>query len=1714
MFANTPAARSSIRQLAALLMAGVLSLSSTSFSAEFFWDANTGAAGNQNGSGLWNNDPASLNWTPSVAGTNGAWINASDSIANLSASAGYTNPAIGGTITLGENIFLNQLIFGSQAGAYQITPASGTQQLQFDGIAPAIHSDSTQPLTISTGITSTGPLKKTGSGRIILNSPTSLADLNIQNGAVQLNTSGTLPSTTNLTLGTPTTAGTLDVRADQSLASLTFQSRSNATTNLVNIAADTTLTVNGALTNGILDGTSASNTTNTTVSGAGHLIVNTPTANLTVSSGNDTGTSTQLLNLANLEQFTSTTNNIYVGRATTNTSAFASTGRPQSTLVLARNNELTANNLLLGINTQVTSSSFLDLGTTNTLNINTIVAGGGRSIGTMRFTAGTINPTLTLRGQTGGTSRTNIFVADSRNASSLSTTGGSSTSEGHLNFTGGTVDLLIDNLNLALGGTDNGGFNGGAYGKAIGTFTFGGTDSSVDINHLNLGIAVSTNLVAANSPDPVTTTEATFTMNGGFLVVNNSMTLGISQDPDSGNQQAITSTFNLNAGVASINSDIILGSHQSSGTGPITATLNLNGGQLSINGDIVRGDTNTIGTVNLNGTHLNLNNHAIGDAINPVTLNLQSGLLSNLSELNGGADLVKTGPGTLILSGTNTHTGNTVIENGRLLVDTTTALQNTAGIDVRSGGTFDFNDRLGGTLTLSALTLADGSAIGAQLGSATGSIQTAAVVQTATNAQIAVNIHHNGPTPPPASSVILDAAGGLTANGATYSLGIVYNNTDFTVAIVASPTQITANTTAAGPLTAAYWKGGFTPANNVWSASNGSTLSNWSATIDGATDTGLVPGAMTDVYFSATTSTLPATTVLGADMTFKTLNISTATPLTLDDAENSLTLTGDPAITVANTSGAVTLNTNLFLTSAVPTLHVDNTAGLTLTGLFFADSATTITKTGTGTLFLTPTFTDHSAKFNITGGTLAINSATALGVAPVAFTADQLRLDNGTLRALASFRIDDPTRGITLGSQGGTFQVDAGSTLGIDTTITSTGTLIKTGLGTLEITETVTSTGGTTLRAGTLSLIGANNTLPSNRAITFDAATATLNLNNTSQTVSSLTFNTHTGIGAMNLAITGNGGTLINNNNSTATQFFTADQAKPLNVDMNGLSTYTHNGSSQIFSIGLNAGPAAHFANGTTAVSTVRLAQTNTITASSIRLGDNVGSSGGGLSTLLLGQTNTLNANSFMISNSRSSGVIRFADNLIDPTVTIRATNGTSAVSSWTMGTLNNFENSTWTSTANFTGGTLNALITTLALGSVNDRQGTLNATFTMDRGLMTVTSLNMGFTSGTDTRNPGIRAVNSVFNLIGDGTLNIATLTMARNTANVANASSNPDATATFNVSAGTANIGSGGILIGRADTTGYDSIATLNLTGGTVNVSGNIVKENTGVGNVNSTIRLQGATLNLNGNNIGDASRPIDNLIFINGTLQNIAQINGGGAISKTGGTDDTLILAGTNTFTGATNVNGGRYLVHGTHSGGGSYTIASGATLGGDGSVSLATGQSIQFLANATLIAGDGSGPASHLSLTTSLSGSSLFDDASLVQLRILADPGSGGTDHSLDLTTADTLNFNGNVNLNLADLQVLDPLGLALGFVEGDTWRLFDWDDVATAGFGTANNVFGDFFLPTLNSGFIWDTSQLYTDGTITVAVPEPGRALLLFIGLTLPLLIRRRHRAQD
>ncbi len=280
---------------------------------------------------------------------------------------------------------------------------------------------------------------------------------------------------------------------------------------------------------------------------------------------------------------------------------------------------------------------------------------------------------------------------------------------------------------------------------------------------------------------------------------------------------------------------------------------------------------------------------------------------------------------------------------------------------------------------------------------------------------------------------------------------------------------------------------------------------------------------------------------------------------------------------------------------------------------------------------------------------------------------------------------------------------------------------------------------------------------------------------------------------------------------------------------------------------------------------------------------------------------------------------------------------------------------------------------------------------------------------------------------------------------------------------------------------------------------------------GSGNRTTRTTDGFLDL-----GGATRTISvNSVQTNTSFRNDAVIetviqNGG--LIKTG--TRALFLRADNTYAGGTTVLEGALVAantSGSATGTGSVTIARGGILAGNGILAPAADNSITV--DGTLLIGGLNDGARQLTLTTT--GTGLTTVNGVVAFDLFSGQGSGTLNAS---TQNDQLVVNGANGFAIgsgATLQVTTSLPIDGSWVAGTEWKLFDWAGLSGGVTGTFSNLadpapFNHVNLPDLSSiGLAWDVSNLYTAGTIMVVVPEPGRMLLVFLGL-LGLFFRRRR----
>ena len=325
-------------------------------------------------------------------------------------------------------------------------------------------------------------------------------------------------------------------------------------------------------------------------------------------------------------------------------------------------------------------------------------------------------------------------------------------------------------------------------------------------------------------------------------------------------------------------------------------------------------------------------------------------------------------------------------------------------------------------------------------------------------------------------------------------------------------------------------------------------------------------------------------------------------------------------------------------------------------------------------------------------------------------------------------------------------------------------------------------------------------------------------------------------------------------------------------------------------------------------------------------------------------------------------------------------------------------------------------------------------------------------------------------------------------------------------------------GIAVQQGDPT-FGGAGSIDLTNGTADVDGvpEIFVESGQTATVDAVItggggealtKIGAGTLVLNGTNTynggvqvrkgeleGDTDSIVGAVELVNGSNGSISTVlhfnqstndtftsgitGDGDEVRKTGAGTLTLSSASLS-YAGVTNVNAGRLDVDGTKSGTGAVNVASGASLGGTGSIAGAT------TVNGNLDLRDTA--SGTVSFTTSLA----FDSAATSFFEIDA---GGVVDH---VNVSGLLTMDGQIELS----------DLGATFSAGNSFDLFDWGSVNMSGFSTSTDL--DPFLPGLSATLAWDTSSFTTDGTISiVTIPEPGSVALLAFTFGLAFLRRRR-----
>ncbi len=1016
--------------------------------------------------------------------------------------------------------------------------------------------------------------------------------------------------------------------------------------------------------------------------------------------------------------------------------------------------------------------------------------------------------------------------------------------------------------------------------------------------------------------------------------------------------------------------------------------------------------------------------------------------------ISGTGTLLQAGTGTVTFSGNNSFTGGTTLSAGTLVLGSTGALGSTGTISFGGGtlryssaNTGDYSARFSaaanqsyrldtngqsvtlasaltssggslvklgtGTLTLSANnTYSGGTTVSAgtlQLGNG-GSLGSGAVVN---NATLALNRSDH-----PTVANAISGTGALTKLG-TGSVTLSGNNT------YTGNTTVTAGTLRAG-------------ATGVFSSLSrhtidaGSTLDldNYDQTLGGLSGSGSI--------------------VLGSAGLSVIQSSSGSTYSGAISGSGSLTKLGNSLLTL---TGSNSYSGNTTVSAGILELGDGGTSGslgsgnLTINSLFWVNRSDALTLagdiSGSGTLqqrgsgTLTLTGNNSFRNLNLAAGTLTLGSAGALGSRFLGSSSGQITFNGGTLQYTSANNLDYSNRFSRADNQ--TLRLDTNGqnvSLSYDL-VSSGGSLIKLGAGTLSIWGTSAYTGGTTISAGTLQI-----------GTAFSGTLGTGGVTNHG----TLAFNRWDGVtlaevvsGSGTLEQRGSGTlTLTADNTYTGT---TTVSAGTLEIGAGGTSGTLGTGSVTVASgatLAVNRSDAVTVANAISGLGTLTKigAETLTLTGSNSYYGNTTVSAG----TLRAGSTGAFSANS--VHNLAAGATLDF--NGFNPTIGGLAGAGAVSLGSVAL--------------------SVNQNAYTTFSGSISG-----SGSLAMLAGGTLTLSGNNTFTGGI-TLSAGIVALGSSGALGSTGPISFGGGTLRFSAANTT------DYSPRFSNAANQ---------VYRLDTNGQNVTAASNLT----SAGGSLVKLGTGTLTLSGNNAYTGGTtvsagtLQI-GNNGG--TTPLGsgevvnraNLTFNRSSNLTFANpISGSGSVSQIG--SSVLTLTGNNSYTGTTTISG-------------TLQIGAGGTSGTLGTGAVVNNGTLRFNRSDTIAVANaisGSGTLHNLGTgTLTFTGNNTYSGSTFVTAGTLQ-IGNGGTTGNLgsgEVPLTATLAFNRSDNITVANFIYgqgsLAQLGTGTLTLTGD--NSFNTGTTFTLAAGTlalgSAGALGEFGTIVFNGGTLKSSAANTTD----------------------------------
>lgn len=712
------------------------------------------------------------------------------------------------------------------------------------------------------------------------------------------------------------------------------------------------------------------------------------------------------------------------------------------------------------------------------------------------------------------------------------------------------------------------GGNGGGTNISV---TSAQTDSLVIGGNQNIGLGSTVDIASGAGAVTINPTALLVFRGGNATVTNNSsnlLTFGSSiGNWNNGGGAARTVTFG-GSGNTQIDGNFVLGGanvfNPLTKTGAGTLTLNgaQNGGLAGV-GTTMAALVISEGTFKLGNAARIASDGVLGTYTSAITVNgtldWSSSATQTLTGVISGAGEIKQTAGILTLTGANTFGGATNITGGTLIVGGTSALESSITVNGASAKYFHNSTTpssqnialtqgvVGGTGTISAVTVADNSGAGVANGNGSGS----------SGALTLDTLTFNG-----------DASVNLTEDGNTATSGIVVTGT-----LSTTPASGTVTVNASS----SFWDSGVTyelVSAGTFSASlshftlgtiTGVTGRQAPALVSTASGIGLLVSG-DNPKWSGLDNTNWVVGTTGPNSNWRLVTLNTPT----NYIEGDVVLFDDSA---AGTSPVTVAISTADVSPAVS--NFNNSAKDYLINGPFGIAAGSLNKNGSGNVTISSPNTMNGG-ITLNAGTLTLGGAGTLGAATNALTLTGGMLNlGGTSQTVGSLAISGAStlqngsltaNGLVVSNPDGNVAISSSLDLGV-------GTLSKSGDGTLTLSGVTTYSGATTISAGTLALGGSGSlgssasvtlsgggldlggTTQSAGAITISAPSALFDdtIKNGTILPSSLTVTTTAGVATVSANIDGGGGVTRGGGGGTLSLTGTNTFTGPLNFSGNGI---------------------------------------------------------------------------------------------------------------------------------------------------------------------------------------------------------------------------------------------------------------------------------------------------------------------------------------------------------------------------------------------------------------------------------------------------------------------------------------------------------------------------------------------------------------------------------